>query len=111
MLDQIETGPSELSYANDVGALIGHIVSSHHTYLRRELPRLGDLMEKVIAAHGEAHPEVHDLAATLSWRVVRGLAVEAEARHTIGGRNTLRGTRWSLGLATSPAWRLWRPEP
>jgi len=56
-------------------------------------------------------PSYLDLAATLSWRVVRGLAIEAEMRHTIGGRNTLRGTRWSLGFATSPAWRLWRPGP
>ena len=54
-------------------------------------------------------PSYLDLAATLSLRVVRGLAVEIEGRHTIGGRNTLRGTRWSLGFATSPAWRLWQP--
>lgn len=56
-------------------------------------------------------PSYLDLAGTLSLRVVRGLAVEVEGRHTIGGRNTLRGTRWSLGFATSPAWRLWRPGP
>jgi regulator of cell morphogenesis and NO signaling len=52
--------------ADDVGALIGHIVATHHTYLRRELPRLHDLMEKVVAAHGAAHPEVHGLAQTLA---------------------------------------------
>jgi len=54
-------------------------------------------------------PAYLDLAATLSLRVVRGFAVEAEARHTVGGRNTLRGTRWSVGFATSPAWRWWHP--
>jgi regulator of cell morphogenesis and NO signaling len=51
--------------AHDVGALIGHIVGKHHTYLRRELPRLDGLMVKVTAAHGTSHPEVHDVASTL----------------------------------------------
>lgn len=49
-----------------VGALIEHIVATHHTYLRRELPRLGELMSKVVAAHAERHPEVHAVAATLA---------------------------------------------
>ena len=49
-----------------VGGLIDHIVSNHHTYLRRELPRLADLMGKVVAAHGDSHPEVHRVAATLA---------------------------------------------
>jgi regulator of cell morphogenesis and NO signaling len=51
---------------DDVAALIGHIVTTHHRYLRRELPRLHELMTKVVAAHGTNHPEVHDLAATLT---------------------------------------------
>jgi len=50
---------------DSVGALIGHVIATHHTYLRRELPRLAELMTKVIAAHGERHPEVHQVAATL----------------------------------------------
>jgi regulator of cell morphogenesis and NO signaling len=49
-----------------VASLIGHIVATHHTYLRRELPRLADLMAKVVAAHGERHPEVADVQATLA---------------------------------------------
>jgi regulator of cell morphogenesis and NO signaling len=51
--------------AGEVGRLIGHVVATHHTYLRRELPRLNDLMTKVVAAHGAAHPEVGRVAATL----------------------------------------------
>lgn len=51
---------------DDVGALIGHIVSTHHRYLRRELPRLADLMSKVVAAHGERHPEVLEVATLLT---------------------------------------------
>jgi regulator of cell morphogenesis and NO signaling len=50
----------------DVATLIGHIVTTHHRYLRRELPRLHELMTKVVSAHGTNHPEVHDLAATLA---------------------------------------------
>ncbi len=50
-------------------------------------------------------PDNLDLAATVSVAAGRGVAVEAEARTTVWGRNTLSGTRWSLALATSPAWR------
>lgn len=60
-LDETDAPPSD-----DVGGLIGHIVATHHTYLRRELPRLHELMGKVVAAHGDAHPEVHGVAATLA---------------------------------------------
>jgi regulator of cell morphogenesis and NO signaling len=41
-----------------MGDLADHIVSVHHSYLRRELPRLASLMEKLIAAHGTRHPEL-----------------------------------------------------
>ena len=43
----------------------------------------------------------------MSWRVGAGLALEAEVRRTLAGRNTLAGTRWGLAVATSPAWS-WR---
>lgn len=56
----IETAPTD-----DVAALIGHIVTTHHTNLRRELPRLGELMANVVAAHRAAHPEVHEVAGLL----------------------------------------------
>ena len=38
--------------------LTDHIVSTHHAYLRRELPRLEAMGAKVVAAHGDRHPEV-----------------------------------------------------
>ncbi len=38
--------------------LIQHIVATHHDYLRAELPRLRGLLTKVLAAHGERHPEL-----------------------------------------------------
>jgi len=65
-LDAITAEAAVVLPTNGVGGLIDHIVSNHHTYLRRELPRLADLMGKVVAAHGESHPEVHRVAATLA---------------------------------------------
>lgn len=59
--DAVDRGPDH----DDIGALIGHVVSTHHTYLRRELPRLAELMDKVVAAHGQRHPEVVDVATLL----------------------------------------------
>lgn len=38
-----------------LGALIDHIVSTHHAYLRRELPRLEGLLTQVVQAHGDEH--------------------------------------------------------
>lgn len=37
--------------------LCEHIVATHHEYLRRELPRLSELTQKVADAHRERHPE------------------------------------------------------
>ena len=44
-------------------ALVDHIEATHHAYLRRELPRIAELAERVLSVHGEHHPElaeVHD---------------------------------------------------
>lgn len=54
--------------------LVGHIVSVHHAYLRRKLPRLAQMNEKVAAAHGERHPEVSQCREVFS-----ALSAELEA--------------------------------
>jgi regulator of cell morphogenesis and NO signaling len=41
--------------------LIENIVTTHHAYLKEELPRLSALTEKVALAHGERHPEMIDV--------------------------------------------------
>jgi regulator of cell morphogenesis and NO signaling len=46
--------------------LCAHIVSTHHEYVRRELPRLTALAEKVVNRHGENHPELPVIKATLA---------------------------------------------
>ncbi len=52
--------------AMTAGELADHIVETHHVFLRRELPRLFDLMDKVIAAHGARHPELTNLGNTFT---------------------------------------------
>lgn len=44
-----------------LGELCDHIEATHHAYLKRELPRLSAIVEKVAKVHGPAHPELLDL--------------------------------------------------
>ncbi len=46
--------------------LAEHIVRDHHGLLRRELPRLGALLEKVERAHGAELPELAELRETFA---------------------------------------------
>ena len=43
--------------AMPLAELIDHILDTHHAYFRTELPRLAQMLAKVIEAHGEKHPE------------------------------------------------------
>lgn len=45
--------------------LADHIEATHHAYLNNELPRLGELMAKVVNAHAERHPELTQVAGKL----------------------------------------------
>lgn len=45
--------------------LCAHIETTHHAYLRTELPRLGALTAKVVQAHGPTHPDMLDVARIL----------------------------------------------
>ncbi len=61
-----EPGPGSRFAAHDLrGAgipeLCDHIVAAHHERLRRELPRIGELMATVVRVHGSDHHELHDL--------------------------------------------------
>src|SRR5262245_50330857 len=44
--------------------LCDHIVAVHHDYLRRELPRLAELLAKCERAHGEDRPELVEARET-----------------------------------------------
>jgi regulator of cell morphogenesis and NO signaling len=41
--------------------LIGHILDKHHVYTKSEMARLEPLVDKVIGAHGENHPELRQI--------------------------------------------------
>ncbi len=47
-------------------SLSSHIVATHHTYVKRELPRLALLAEKVVNRHGSTMAELPVIAATLA---------------------------------------------
>lgn len=41
--------------------LVDHIVSTHHTYTKRELPQIFAYLQKVASKHGERHNELHEI--------------------------------------------------
>jgi regulator of cell morphogenesis and NO signaling len=41
-----------------LGSLVDHIVSTHHLYLKTNLPRIAAMMDKVLAAHSARHRDV-----------------------------------------------------
>jgi len=55
--------------AASLGDLIAHIVNFHHQYVRRALPRIDQLLSKVLTAHGQKH---HDLGKVLRHFQVLG---------------------------------------
>jgi regulator of cell morphogenesis and NO signaling len=48
------------------GKLADFIVTTHHAYLRRELPRLDGTIDKVAEAHGCRHPELRELRSVFA---------------------------------------------
>lgn len=47
-----------------ISELVTHIVEVHHEYVKDALPRIDRLIEKVVNAHGDRRPELHELKAT-----------------------------------------------
>jgi regulator of cell morphogenesis and NO signaling len=58
--------PADNLTTKSLTGLCAHIVATHHEYVRRELPRLTVLAEKVVNRHGETHPELLVIQATLA---------------------------------------------
>jgi regulator of cell morphogenesis and NO signaling len=61
-----DSAPSGDRFADASGMtltqLADHIEATHHAYLRRELPRIGQLLARVVNAHGKRHPAVIEVA-------------------------------------------------
>ncbi|MFP4432251.1 MAG: iron-sulfur cluster repair di-iron protein [Spirochaetota bacterium] len=75
--DSAEENPDALTSRE----LVAHIVEEHHGYLRRELPRLDYLTQKVAADHGDQDPRLREIALLFGSLVADLLAhQEAEER-------------------------------
>lgn len=70
MLDAVAITNDDAWTELAIPALADHIVATHHTYLREELPLLEALATKVLGVHGRRHPELE---------AVRDLVVELRA--------------------------------
>ena len=63
-MSEVEPVPEDRDWrAAGLAELCGHIVDTHHAYLRGELPRIHALITKVVAAHGSRHGELAPLRA------------------------------------------------
>jgi regulator of cell morphogenesis and NO signaling len=49
-----------------LGKLATYIVSTHHAYVNRELPRLVQLAERVVNRHGDTRPELPQIQAKVA---------------------------------------------
>lgn len=59
-------GPPEVdAAAMGLGELADHIVSTHHAYLKQELPRLAEMAERVATKHGWRDARLPELAGTV----------------------------------------------
>lgn len=52
--------------AGSLAELISHIVSTHHTFVRTQIPEIGRLIEKVHSKHGPNHPELGEIRGTFT---------------------------------------------
>jgi regulator of cell morphogenesis and NO signaling len=73
VLQELEAGDAQVAEAEadewiaaTPAALADFIVSTHHAYLRRELPRLDRMIGKVAQAHGGRHPELWELRSVFA---------------------------------------------
>lgn len=64
-VDAAPAGPDETDYAAmRLGDLADQIVKTHHELLKRELPRIQALLNKVSQVHGDRHPELLEVVPT-----------------------------------------------
>ena len=80
MLDRIQADPRPTIPDADwqsapLGALIDHIVATHHAYLTVQLPRLEAMSQKLLTKHSERHGDVLEPLAI----VLRSLRMELDS--------------------------------
>ncbi len=72
-IDGSQDAPAEDWLHAQLRDLCDHIEQTHHAYLRRELPRLSEMLAKVVDVHGGSHRELPELQ-----EVFAGLRAELE---------------------------------
>lgn len=55
-----DTGLADFS-TGKLGDLVEHILATHHAYVKQELPRLHQLLNKVVSVHGKTHSELGEI--------------------------------------------------
>ncbi|MBT3270194.1 iron-sulfur cluster repair di-iron protein [Candidatus Poribacteria bacterium] len=62
-----EGGPAPRDWTQaPLGDLCAHIIATHHSYLRVELPRLALFIGKIAGVHGDEHPELAEIGRTFA---------------------------------------------
>lgn len=98
----IEEPPAEWATLGPL-ELVNHIEAVHHAYLWDELPRITALIDKIVAAHGDRHPELADvrqLYATLRAELEPHLADEEQRVFPMIRQFTARADRSPLDAET-----------
>ena len=73
-IDGGDAEPAEDWLNAQLAKLCDHIEQTHHAYLRREMPRLTEIISKVVNAHSQAHPELPKIQG-----LFEGLRAELES--------------------------------
>ena len=62
LLESVNADPNDEDWsAIGPAELVDHLEVTHHAYLHDALPRLGALVDKVTAVHGQRHPELAEV--------------------------------------------------
>ena len=99
-------GPPVDWEARGAGALADHIKQEHHAYLKRELPRLQALTEKVAAVHGGREPsliELRDIYADFAGEMTEHMMKEEKV--LFPWIRTLATSKGSGGCGGAPSRR------
>ncbi len=72
--------PQRVWGEGEMGELVDHILATHHAFVKREIPRLSALVDKVHRVHGDTHPDtLPELARTWhAWAQELALHLEKE---------------------------------
>ncbi|HRQ72996.1 MAG TPA: iron-sulfur cluster repair di-iron protein [Phycisphaerales bacterium] len=100
-LEDAASGPieNERDWRNaSLSELCDHIEATHHEYLRRELPALAGRLDRVVKAHGDRRPEMHevaevfrDFAAELNAHMLKEEQILFPAIRAVEAGQTIRG--------------------